>query len=770
MDEKIHGAATQVVPSMAPKLEVLRGENIGEAFNVKLTTKIGRELDNDVVIVDPRISRHHAQITLEQGQWILTDLGSANGTEVNGSPITAPTSLQTGDQIGFGGTTLIFKMPVRPEAETAPVKVVSASEEPSPSARPTPLPVPVQSGQTGLPRLAWIAGAVMLLVCLAAILVIYFAISRSSGSSEGTTVANQASPAAAENEENNQPATTQPIEIPRELALVYEDDFSDSFGGWDDAFDTYTRKVYGNNRYQIEVNASNLVAWGLANRDVANFEIEVEAKQEDGDAKNSYGLLFRFQDRNNFYRFDISGDGYYLLSKFVEGEWTTLVDWTASEFINTGGAANILRVSAFGPDITVWANGQQLVSMTDDSLTHGNFGFFAGTFADPFTWVSFDNLKMWTPPDETLTLIPTATRPGAGAVAAASSPSPTPALSTATPTPESTPELVESGTSSESPLATPTASIPTATAASTATPVPLPEYASRDQTLARGEERATGRIVFPVYDPERSTYDLYMANIADGGNRQLLQPNASQPALTSDGTELAYRSWQPDRRGLFARPIDGDDHNAWGFDLFFESARPHYSPVDKSLMYHSRSSGREPATYRIVNGVGEVMRREGFPIQGKSPKWSPDGQRFVYSSCLGGTCGIILSNIDGGSPIQLTDHPSDTNPEISPDGSTVVFMSERAGNWEIYRVDLDGGNLMALTTDPASDGLPTWSPDGAKIAFVSNRDGEWSIWDMDPDGGNKRRHFVIGGSVDGIVAHDVVNSFGWLEENIDWIP
>ena len=87
---------------------------------------------------------------------------------------------------------------------------------------------------------------------------------------------------------------------------MYEDDFSDSFGGWDDAFDEYTRKVYGNNRYNIEVNASNLVAWGLANRIVADFEVEVEAKLEDGSEENSYGLLFRFQDRDNFYRFDIS--------------------------------------------------------------------------------------------------------------------------------------------------------------------------------------------------------------------------------------------------------------------------------------------------------------------------------------------------------------------------------------------------------------------------------------------------------------------------------
>jgi Tol biopolymer transport system component len=172
----------------------------------------------------------------------------------------------------------------------------------------------------------------------------------------------------------------------------------------------------------------------------------------------------------------------------------------------------------------------------------------------------------------------------------------------------------------------------------------------------------------------------------------------------------------------------------------------------------------------VVNGVGEVMRREGFPIQGESAKWSPNGQQFVYSSCLGGKCGVIRSNIDGANPIILSDHPTDTNPEISPDGSTVVFMSKRSGNWEIYSVGIDGGPISALTSDPANDGLPTWSPDGSKIAFVANRDGEWSIWDMDPDGGNQRRLFAIGGSIDGTVPLDPTNSRSWTEENIGRLP
>ncbi len=779
MTKDFHGSATQVGPSMAPKLEVTRGDNIGETYKVKLITRIGRERDNDIVLLDPKISRYHAQLSLESGQWTLTDLGSANRTYIEGAPITEPVPLEGNERIGLGETELTFRLPGKAIATPVPAPMEDATVPPrrakasvstvdatSTASSATVAPAAARPGQPS--RVLWIAGGFVVVLALIAVAIFAFAMFRDDAPPTEPVAIDGAAPAAGdEQEESDRP---EGVLSPAELTLAYEDDFSDSFGGWDDAFDAYTTKQYGNNRYQIEVTASNLVAWGLANRDVADFEVQVEARREDGAEDNSYGLLFRFEDRNNFYRFDISGDGFFLVSKFVDGNWNTLVDWTEAPNLNTElGADNILKVSAFGPNITVWANGQPLATVEDDSLAHGNFGFFASTFGEPYIWVSYDNLKMWVPKEQeqAITLIPTATRPSAPlptdtptpapTVVPSNTPSPTAAVAEDEPTPEDT--------ITPSPTASPTA---TPTPEPTATPVPLPEYASRDQLLARGEARVTGRIIFPVFDLERGTYDIYLADAADGGNRELLQENASQPAATQDGVDFAYRSWQPDRRGLYARPLSGGD--AWRFDQFFESARPQFSPVDRSLMYHSRTGGKEPAIYRVIDGVGQVMRREGFPIQGEAAKWSPDGQRFVYSSCLGAKCGIIRSNIDGGSPVILSDHPSDTNPEISPDGSMVVFMSQRSGDWEIYSVGIDGGTITALTADDDSNGLPTWFPDGNKIAFVSNRDGEWSIWDMDPDGSNQRRLFATGGPVDGIVQHDRANSRGWVEENIVWIP
>ncbi|MBI1877379.1 MAG: FHA domain-containing protein, partial [Chloroflexi bacterium] len=452
MEERQPGAATQAGPSMAPKLEITQGENVGETYKVKLTTRIGRERDNDVVILDPKMSRYHAQISMEAGQWLLADLGSSNHTYLNGVAVSEATPIQSGDRIGLGETELILRMPSQPGAEPAPAETTPPPiVTPPPPAPVSPAGLPPAPSQRSVPsRITWFAGGFILLLFLVAAVILYLVFNRTKPGDE--VVTGESTPVAIVEPADNEPAEAP--NRPADVILIYEDDFGDSDSGWDDAFDAFTTKQYGNNRYQIEVTTSNLVAWGLANRDVADFEVEVEAKLEDGADTNGYGLLFHFQDRENFYRFDISGDGYYLFSKFVKGEWITLADWTASPFINKGKAANILKVSAFGPNLTIWANGQQLASVTDDSLPHGNFGFFAGTFGDPHVWVSFDNLKLWTPKDQEITLLPTATRPLGPPPTETPLPTSTPLPATATPTP-TVEETVEAEASVE-PTATPT--------------------------------------------------------------------------------------------------------------------------------------------------------------------------------------------------------------------------------------------------------------------------------------------------------------------------
>jgi hypothetical protein len=70
--------------------------------------RIGRQADNDLVISDPGVSRHHAEVTNENGSCTLRDLGSTNGTLVNGSAATEH-PLRDGDRISLGSSVVEFR-------------------------------------------------------------------------------------------------------------------------------------------------------------------------------------------------------------------------------------------------------------------------------------------------------------------------------------------------------------------------------------------------------------------------------------------------------------------------------------------------------------------------------------------------------------------------------------------------------------------------------------------------------------------------------------
>lgn len=70
---------------------------------------IGRSEDNSIVLSDRWMSRNHAMIQrMGQGEFYLIDLGSRNGTFVNGRRVSIPVALHNGDRITFGQTELDF--------------------------------------------------------------------------------------------------------------------------------------------------------------------------------------------------------------------------------------------------------------------------------------------------------------------------------------------------------------------------------------------------------------------------------------------------------------------------------------------------------------------------------------------------------------------------------------------------------------------------------------------------------------------------------------
>ena len=74
---------------------------------------LGRESQTatwKVRLKDGTVSRPHARIENQNGQYFITDLGSANGTTLNDQLVIAPAALNDGDIIGIGATKLIFRL------------------------------------------------------------------------------------------------------------------------------------------------------------------------------------------------------------------------------------------------------------------------------------------------------------------------------------------------------------------------------------------------------------------------------------------------------------------------------------------------------------------------------------------------------------------------------------------------------------------------------------------------------------------------------------
>jgi DNA-binding winged helix-turn-helix (wHTH) protein len=75
------------------------------------TIRIGRAVDNDIVIASKRVSREHAEVRRDGRQVLLEDLGSANGTYLNDERVLAPAELQDGDKIAVGDVVFTYHDP-----------------------------------------------------------------------------------------------------------------------------------------------------------------------------------------------------------------------------------------------------------------------------------------------------------------------------------------------------------------------------------------------------------------------------------------------------------------------------------------------------------------------------------------------------------------------------------------------------------------------------------------------------------------------------------
>jgi len=141
------------MPAAAFRLIVRTGPNPGVVIDLtKEVSMMGRDVTNDVVLGDAEISRQHARLTRTPAGFVLEDLGSTNGTFVNGDRLAAPRVLNAGDLLGLGeNVTLTFDATSpesaatvmgpavgRPAMAAAPPRAAAAPQAPRPAAAAAP--------------------------------------------------------------------------------------------------------------------------------------------------------------------------------------------------------------------------------------------------------------------------------------------------------------------------------------------------------------------------------------------------------------------------------------------------------------------------------------------------------------------------------------------------------------------------------------------------------------------------------------------------------
>lgn len=180
---------------------------------------------------------------------------------------------------------------------------------------------------------------------------------------------------------------------------MLEDDFSDETSGWEIVNNVYELKGYSSEGYLISINNKGGRSISTTGLQFSDIKIQLETRKLTGSNDSYLGIVCRYQDNQNYYRFFVTPDGYTGIVKVIDGESTTLPGGKMSydHDVKQNDAANLLEVFCVGSQLSLVVNGNLAVNAEDDQLTKGDLGIFAETGQDGAGSFIFTDFKVSKP-------------------------------------------------------------------------------------------------------------------------------------------------------------------------------------------------------------------------------------------------------------------------------------------------------------------------------------------------------------------------------------
>lgn len=181
--------------------------------------------------------------------------------------------------------------------------------------------------------------------------------------------------------------------------ILMEEDFSENSSHWEEVNNVYELKRYSAQGYFVSITPSDGRSISTSGKVFSNAKFSVEAQKVTGPESTNYGLVCRYQDKQNFYAFVVSTDGYAGIYRVQNGETKMLSGdkFVYSETIKQNDGINTITAVCQDDTLSLEINGLDVSSVKDNTFNIGELGLFLETSDEGSASAVFNNFLVVKP-------------------------------------------------------------------------------------------------------------------------------------------------------------------------------------------------------------------------------------------------------------------------------------------------------------------------------------------------------------------------------------